>query len=54
MRGGAELEYLTGHPGPGMTAMDAFTIGHYMLILFIVIGNIGYFGYTRYARRKVE
>jgi len=54
MRGGAELEYLTGHPGPGMTAMDAFTIGHYLMILLIVIGNIGYFGYTRNAGRNVE
>jgi hypothetical protein len=49
MRGGAELEYLIGKPGVGLTAMDAFTLGHYMLIVFIIIGNIGYFGY---ARRK--
>ena len=47
MRGGAELEYLTGHPGPGLTAMDAFTFGHYMLIVFIIVGNVGYFMYTR-------
>jgi len=47
MRGGAELEYLTGHPGPGLTAMDAFTFGHYMLLLFIIAGNIGYYGYSR-------
>jgi hypothetical protein len=50
MRGGAELEFLTGHPGPGLTAMDAFTFGHYMLILFIIAGNIGYYGYTRNQR----
>jgi len=54
MRGGAELEYLTGHPGPGMTAMDAFTLGHYMLIILIIIGNIGYFGTRENARRNVE
>jgi len=47
MRGGAELEYLTGHPGPGLTAMDAFTFGHYMLLIFIIAGNIGHYGYTR-------
>jgi hypothetical protein len=52
MRGGAELEYLIGHPGPGMTAMDAFTLGHYMLIGFIIIGNIGYFGYSRKHQKK--
>ena len=54
MRGGAELEYLTGHPGPGLTAMDAFTFGHYMLLLFIIAGNIGYYGYTRQQRRGGE
>ncbi|MBU0847717.1 hypothetical protein KKH23_11065 [Patescibacteria group bacterium] len=54
MRGGAELEYLTGHPGPGMTAMDAFTLGHYMLIVLIIIGNIGYFGTKENSRRNVE
>ncbi len=47
MRGGAELEYLTGHPASGLTAMDAFTFGHYMLIIFIIIGNLGYVMYTR-------
>ena len=47
MRGGAELEFLTGHPGPGLTAMDAFTFGHYLILLFIIAGNIGYFGYSR-------
>lgn len=50
MIGGAELEYLIGAPGPGLTAMDAFTLGHYMLIAFIIIGNIGYFGYVRMRR----
>jgi ABC-type nitrate/sulfonate/bicarbonate transport system permease component len=52
MRGGAELEYLIGHPGVGLTAMDAFTLGHYMLIVFIIIGNIGYLGYVR--RKQME
>ncbi|MGQ9680226.1 MAG: hypothetical protein ACUVV4_05615 [Candidatus Bathyarchaeia archaeon] len=51
MRGGAELEYLTGVPGPGLTAMNSFTLGHYVLIIFIVLGNIGYFGYTRYKQK---
>lgn len=43
-RGGAELEYLIQAPGPGLKSMDAFTFCHYMLIIFILIGNIGYFG----------
>lgn len=54
MRGGAELEYLTGAPGAGLTAMNSFTLGHYMLIIFIVLGNVGYFGYTRYKKREAQ
>jgi len=54
MRGGAELEYLTRHPGPGMTAMDAFTLGHYLLVVLIIIGNIGYFGTRENSRRNVK
>jgi hypothetical protein len=46
-RGGAELEKLIGVPGVGLAAMDAFTLGHYLLLMFIIIGNIGYFGYTK-------
>ena len=53
MRGGAELEFLKGHPGSGLTAMDAFTLGHYMLIAFIIIGNLGYLMYTRKQRYGV-
>jgi hypothetical protein len=46
-RGGAELEYLVGAPGPGLKSMDAFTLGHYMLIIFIIIGNIGHYGWKK-------
>ena len=46
-RGGAELEFLISSPGPGLKAMDAFTLGHYSLIIFIIIGNIGHYGWTR-------
>jgi len=51
-RGGAELEYLISEPGPGLIMMDSFTIGHYMLIIFIIIGNIGYFGWTSRTRER--
>ena len=46
-RGGAELEFLINSPGPGLKSMDAFTFGHYMLIAFIIIGNIGHYGWAR-------
>lgn len=48
-RGGAELEFLINAPGPGLKSMDAFTLGHYMLILFIIIGNVGHYGWARRA-----
>lgn len=51
-RGGSELELLINEPGPGLIAMDAFTLGHYLLIIFIVIGNIGFFGRHRYASEE--
>jgi len=54
MRGGAELESLIGIRGLGTKAMDAFTLGHYMLIAFIIIGNIGYFGYARPRAQKAR
>jgi len=49
-RGCAELEYLAGVPGPGATSMDAFTLVHYLVVLFIIIGNIGYFGWEKNAK----
>ncbi len=51
MRGGAELEKLINAPGPGLAAMDCFTFGHYLVIIFIIIANIGYFGYARRVKR---
>lgn len=50
-RGCAELEYLAGVPGPGLTSMDAFTLVHYLVILFIIMGNIGYFGWEKNAKQ---
>lgn len=46
-RGGAELEFLIGHPGVGLRAMDCMTLGHYYFIALVIIGNIGYFGWER-------
>lgn len=50
-RGAAEYEYLTGKPGMALIAMDAFSLIHLFLILVIVLGNIGYFGWERKERR---
>ena len=41
--GAAEYEFLTQFVGPAASQMDAQSLGHLMLIVFIIIGNIGSF-----------
>jgi hypothetical protein len=53
-RGCAELEYLAGVPGPGLTSMDAFTLIHYVIVLFIIMGNIGYFGWEKNSQQRAR
>ena len=48
MLGAAEYEVLAGKPGPAMEAMKVQVWAHIVIILFIIIGNIGYF----VSRRK--
>lgn len=43
LRGGAEYEKLTDNPGYAIASMDAQSLGHLAIILFIVIGNVAYF-----------
>ena len=43
LRGAAEYEILTNNPGAAVAAMDAQSLGHLLLILFIVFGNIAFF-----------
>jgi len=39
----AQYELLCNNPGRGASLMDAQSMGHLIIILFIVLGNIGYF-----------
>ena len=48
-RGGAEYELLINKPSAGVGAMDAQSTGHLAIILFIVLGNIGFLGSRRSA-----
>ncbi len=43
MPGAAEYEALIHKPGIGTSGMDAQSIAHLVIVIFIVIGNIGYF-----------
>jgi hypothetical protein len=41
IRGAAEYETLVGRAGLGTSAMDAQSIAHALIIIFIVLGNVG-------------
>jgi hypothetical protein len=42
LRGAADYEALVGKPGRGVLGMGPQSFGHLLIILFIVIGNVGY------------
>lgn len=42
MRGAAEYEKLVDRPGNATSGMDAQSLTHVLLVLFILLGNIGY------------
>lgn len=42
MKGAAEYEVLVGAPGSATAGMDAQSFSHALIILFIILGNIGY------------
>jgi hypothetical protein len=43
LRAAAELEKLTGKIGPGTVGMDAQSIAHVLIVIFVVLGNVGMF-----------
>lgn len=43
LKGAAEYEQLVGAPGLGLLGMSSQSICHVLIILFIVLGNVGYF-----------
>ena len=51
MPGAAEYEALIGSPGIGTSGMDAQSIAHLVIVVFIVFGNITYFIETRRAKK---
>lgn len=42
MKGAAEYEVLVGHPGTATAGMDAQSFSHALIIIFIILGNLGY------------
>lgn len=43
LRGGGEYEKLVGKPGEATSGLDAISTSHLLVIIFVVLGNIGYF-----------
>jgi hypothetical protein len=43
MPGAAEYEALINQPGVGTSGMDAQSIAHLVIVLFIIFGNVAYF-----------
>jgi hypothetical protein len=52
MKGAAEFERLTNNPGRATRGMDPQSIIHFLMIAFIVLGNVGYFVSKRKSNNK--
>ncbi|MEW5876219.1 MAG: hypothetical protein AB1752_13700 [Candidatus Zixiibacteriota bacterium] len=53
LKGAAEYETLAGNPGKAVEGMKVQMIAHLIIILFIVVGNIGYFATRKDQRRRL-
>lgn len=51
MKGAAEYEVLVQKPGSATAGMDAQSLSHALVILFIILGNLGYV-FTKDAKKK--
>lgn len=47
MRGAAEYETLIGHQDTGALGMSSQSVAHVVIILFVLLGNVGYFASRR-------
>lgn len=54
MRGAAEYETLLGRPGYGMRGLNVLTIGHVLLVAFIVFGNVIYWKTRKSPKGRIE
>lgn len=53
LKGAAEYETLVGTPGKAVEGMKVQMVAHLIIIIFIIIGNIGYFATTKDKRRRL-
>ncbi|MFQ6674407.1 MAG: hypothetical protein ACE5GH_06450, partial [Fidelibacterota bacterium] len=52
MPGAAEYETLINHKGMGQAGMDAQSIAHLVIVLFIIFGNVAYYIERKRSRKK--
>lgn len=50
MKGAAEYELLIGHPEAAVKGMSAQSMVHFLIILLVILGNVGYFMSRRKGR----
>ena len=49
LRGGAEYELISGFSGTAMTGMDSQSFMNLTIVIFVILGNIGFF-YNKYKK----
>ena len=52
LKGAAEYERLIGRDGAGVRGMDAQSLAHFLIVLFILLGNLGFLLQRRAARAR--
>lgn len=52
LKGAAEYEMLVNTPGPAVEGMKVQIVAHAIIIVFIIIGNIGYFAIRRSQKQR--
>lgn len=54
LKGAAEYETMITRPGLGTSGMDAQSVAHSLMLIFILIGNLGFFMARRARKSKQE
>jgi len=54
LKGAAEYERLVGRDGAGVRGMDAQSLAHFLIVLFILLGNLGYLLQRRVRARETR
>lgn len=53
VKGAADMEYLTGYPGDAIQSSDVLSFSQTLVLIFIIVGNISYWG-SRASKKEEE